>query len=103
MTTWLGVYDLAYAVALAWDVESRRRWEQPILHHYHETLSQRGVQGYSWAQLWDDYRLCLAMGVYIAVEYCRGRYNPETQWVWLPMLQKALMACDDLNCAELWR
>jgi hypothetical protein len=43
------------------------------------------------------------MGVYIAVEYCRGRYNPETQWVWLPMLQKALMACDDLNCAELWR
>jgi hypothetical protein len=63
---------------------------------------QRGVSGYSWEQLWDDYRLCVAMGVYIAVEYCRGRYNPETQWVWLPMLQKALTACDDLNCAELW-
>ena len=103
LTTWLGVYDLAYAVALAWDVESRRQWEQPILRHYLETLKQRGVQGYGWAQLWDDYRLCLAMGVYIAVEYCRGRYHPETQWVWLPMLQKALTACDDLNCAELWR
>jgi hypothetical protein len=103
LTTWLGVYDLAYAVALEWDVESRRQWERPILRHYHETLRHRGVQGYSWAQLWDDYRLCLAMGVYIAVEYCRGRYNPETQWIWLPMLQKALTACDDLNCAELWR
>jgi hypothetical protein len=103
LTTWLGVYDLTYAVALEWDVEARRRWERPILRHYHETLRQRGVQGYSWAQLWDDYRLCLAMGVYIAVEYCRGRYNPETQWAWLPMLQKALIACDDLNCAELWR
>lgn len=101
LTTWLGVYDLAYAVALEWEVEARRRWEQPILRHYHETLSRRGVKGYSWAQLWDDYRLCLAMGVYIAVEYCRGQYNPETQWVWLPMLQKALTACDDLNCAEI--
>jgi hypothetical protein len=102
LTTWLGVYDLAYAVALEWDVAARRQRERPILRHYHETLSQRGVQGYAWERLWDDYRLCLAMGVYIAVEYCRGQYNPETQWVWLPMLQKALTACDDLNSAELW-
>lgn len=103
LTTWLGVYDLAYAIALEWDVDARRQWERPILRHYHATLKRRGVQGYSWEQLWDDYRLCLAMGVYIAVEYCRGQYNPETQRVWLPMLQKALTACDDLNCAELWR
>jgi hypothetical protein len=102
LTTWLGAYDLAYAIAMEWDVAARRRWEQPILRHYHQTLIQRGVQDYSWEQLWDDYRLCLAMGVYIAVEYCRGQYNPETQWVWLPMLQKALTACDDLNCDELW-
>jgi hypothetical protein len=97
------VYDLAYAIALDWEVAARRQWERPILRHYHQTLIQRGVQDYSWKQLWDDYRLCLAMGVYIAVEYCRGQYNPETQWVWLPVLQKALTACDDLNCAELWR
>ena len=63
LTTWLGVYDLAYAVALGWDVASRRQWERSILRHYHETLRQRGVQSYSWARLWDDYRLCLAMGV----------------------------------------
>lgn len=102
LTTWLGAYDLAYAIALDWDVESRRQWEQPILRHYHQMLSQRGVQGYTWEQLWDDYRLCVAMGVYIAVEYCRGQYNEEMQWVWLPMLQKALTACDDLNCTDLW-
>ena len=103
LTTWLGVYDLAYAISLEWHAEARRQWERPILRHYHQALSQRGVQGYAWEQLWDDYRLCLAMGVYIAVEYCRGQYNEETQWVWLPMLQKALTACDDLNCAQLWR
>lgn len=102
LTTWLGAYDLAYAIAMEWDTAARRQWEQPILRHYHKALIQRGVQGYSWEQLWDDYRLCLAMGVYIAVEYCRGRYNAETQWVWLPMLQKTLTACDDLNCAELY-
>lgn len=102
LTTWLGVYDLAYAFVEDWDVAARRQWERPILHHYHQTLRQRGVQGYEWQQLWDDYRLCLAMGVYVAVEYCRGQYNPETQWVWLPMLQRALTACDDLNAYELF-
>ena len=102
LTTWLGAYDLAYAIALDWDVEARRQWERPILRRYHQTLSSRGVSDYCWEQLWDDYRLCVAMGVYIAVEYCRGQYNAETQWVWLPMLQRALAACDDLNCAELW-
>lgn len=102
LTTWLGAYDLAYAIAMEWDTAARRQWEQPILRHYHKALIQRGVQGYSWEQLWDDYRLCLAMGVYIAVEYCRSGINQDTQWVWLPMLQKALTACDDLNCAELY-
>lgn len=102
LTTWLGAYDLAYAVALDWDIESRRQWERPILRHYHQTLISRGAHGYAWEQLWDDYRLCVAMGVYIAVEYCRGQYNEETQWIWLPMLQKTLTACDDLNCAEIW-
>jgi hypothetical protein len=102
LTTWLGVYDLAYAIVFHGDMDARQ-WERPILQQYHQTLIHRGVQGYTWEQLWDDYRLCVAMGVYIAVEYCRGGINQDTQWVWLPMLQKALTACDDLHCANLWR
>ena len=102
LTTWLGVYDLAYAIVLDWEVEKRRRLEMPVLHHYHEWLIKRGVQGYSWEQLFDDYRLCVAMGVYVAVEYCRGGINRD-QDIWLPMLQRALTACDDLDCANLWR
>lgn len=101
LTTWLGAYDLAYAIALDWEVDARRRWEVPILRHYHEALLRRGVTGYNWDQLWDDYRLCVAMGVYIAVEYCRGGVNHDTQWVWLPMLQRALTACDDLDVFQL--
>ncbi|MBL8046063.1 MAG: phosphotransferase [Anaerolineales bacterium] len=102
LTTWLGVYDLAYAMVLDWEIETRRQLEVPVLKHYHASLLQRGVKDYAWEQLWDDYRLCVAMGIYIAVEYCRGS-GAELVNVWLPMLQRALTACDDLQCGELWR
>jgi hypothetical protein len=102
LTTWLGAYDLAYAMVLDWEVELRRKLETPVLRRYHEALQQRGVTGYSWQRLWDDYRLCAAMGVYIATEYCRGGVNERYTWVWLPMLQRSLAACDDLDCQALW-
>jgi hypothetical protein len=95
LTTWLGVYDLAYAMVLDWEVETQRQLEIPVLKHYHASLLARGVKDYAWEQLWDDYRLCAAMGIYIAVEYCRGS-GAELVNVWLPMLQRALAACDAL-------
>lgn len=95
LTTWLGVYDLAYALVLDWPIETRRQLELPVLRHYHACLRQRGVAGYTWGQLLDDYRLCLETCVTIAVEYCRGGVNARWVPVWLPMLQRALTACDD--------
>jgi hypothetical protein len=103
LTTWLGVYDLAYAIVLDWETEARRQWEMPVLRRYHEDLIQRGVRGYSWDQLFDDYRLCVAMGVYVATEYCRGGINERWIDEWLAMLQRALTACDDLDCRALWQ
>jgi hypothetical protein len=72
LTTWLGVYDLAYAIVLDWEIETRRQLEMPVLRRYHEQLVAYGVTDYPWEQLFDDYRLSAAMGVYIATEYCRG-------------------------------
>jgi len=103
LTTWLGVYDLAYAIVLDWEVEVRRRLEIPVLRQYHAHLVKDGIDGYSWEQLMDDYRLCVAMGVYIATEYCRGGINERWRPVWSQMLRRALTACGDLNCRELWR
>jgi hypothetical protein len=103
LTTWLGVYDLAYAMVLDWETEARRRWEMPVLRRYHAQLIARGVRGYSWERLFDDYRLCVAMGVYVATEYCRGGINERWIDEWLGMLQRALTACDDLDCRELWQ
>lgn len=102
LTTWLGVYDLAYALALDWEVETRRRLEISILRHYHRCLLQRGVDHYTWERLFDDYRLSVAMGIYIATEYCRGGVNERWIPTWLPMLQRSLTACDDLECSALW-
>lgn len=103
LTTWLGVYDLAYAIVLDWEVDVRRGLEIPVLRQYHAHLIENGVDGYSWEQLMDDYRICVAMGVYIATEYCRGGINEKWRPVWSQMLRRALTACDDLNCRELWR
>jgi len=102
LTTWLGVYDVAYAIVLDWEPALLRQWQRPLLRHYQETLIRHGVQRYGWQHLWDDYRLCAAMCVLIAVEYCRGGINEKWRRAWLPMLQWAMLACDELGCDELW-
>ncbi|MCB0257001.1 MAG: hypothetical protein KDI55_25055 [Anaerolineae bacterium] len=102
LTTWLGVYDLAYALVVDLPIELRRRWEIQILEHYHARLIERGVRGYSWERLFDDYRLCASMGVYIATEWCRGGPHLSMAHIWMPMLQRSLTACDDLECSALW-
>jgi len=102
LTTWLGVYDLAYAMVLDWDVEIRRRLEMPVLRHYHEQLIKHGVNGYSWEQLNDDYKLCVAMTVCFATEYFRSGVDSPWVSIWLLMLRRALTACEDWNCSENW-
>ena len=102
LTVWLGAYDLAYAMVLDWDSALRRKYEIPVLKHYHDHLIQNGVASYGWDRLYDDYRLCVALCVTIATEYCRGGINKQWFHVWLQMLQRSLTAVDDLNCSELW-
>lgn len=102
LTIWLGVYDLAYAIVLDWDIETRRQHESAILEHYYEHIIKNGVQHYTWEQLCYDYKLCVAMCVYVATEYFRGGVNGQWAHAWLSMLQKALTACDDLDCHFIW-
>lgn len=46
---------------------------------------------------------CLAMGVYIATEYCRGGINERRIPVWLPLLRRTMTAHDDLDFYQLWK
>ncbi len=101
LTTWLGVYDLFYIMIMDWDPAFCREMEIPILQRYHARCCELGVSDYSWKQLWDDYRLCAFMGVYIALEYSRNGVNDEKIQYWLPRLKRSLQACDDLDCLAL--
>ncbi len=101
INTWMGAFDLAYLVTIFWQTEWRRELEMPMLRHYHATLIQRGITGYDWAQLYDDYRLCVALGVAIAVEYMRDGGDPDWNWFRLGMIQHTLTAFDELECLKL--
>ncbi len=101
ITTWSGAFDLAYVMALYWETDLRRELEMPVLRHYHHTLTQRGVQGYTWEQLIDDYRLCVALTVPIAVEYMRGGGDPDWNEFRYGLVRRTLTACDDLDCQQL--
>jgi hypothetical protein len=95
LTTWLGVYDLAYAMVLDWPVEVRRALEPAVLRRYHSALTARGVSDYPWERLIDDYRLMVPMAVFVAVEWCRGGPNLDYRSIWMAYLQNALTACED--------
>lgn len=102
LITWSGAYDLAYAVALYWDTDLRRAHELTVLRRYHDQLRQRGVTDYAWEQLYDDYRLNVALCVAVAVEYVRGGPNLRWRDFISAMLRRILTACDDLDCRSLW-
>ena len=102
ITTWAGAFDLAYVMALYWETELRRELEMPVLRHYHYTLTQRGVQGYTWEQLFNDYRLCVALMVPVAVEYMHDGGDPDWNEFRFGLVSRTLTACDDLRCEQLF-
>ena len=72
--------------------------EQTLLRRYHAALAAGGVERYSWADCWRDYRLAVIRELFV----------PVWQWssgiqagVWWSNLEKIWMAFEDLGCAEL--
>ncbi|HEY5645187.1 MAG TPA: phosphotransferase [Pseudomonadales bacterium] len=48
--------DVAYFLGAGMLPDARRRVEQDIVRDYHAKLTETGIEGYPWAQCWDDYR-----------------------------------------------
>ena len=57
LTKTSGLHDVAYLVSQNVDLAERRAHEAEIIEHYHGGLVEHGVEGYSLAQCWADYRL----------------------------------------------
>jgi hypothetical protein len=90
--------DLAYMMALQWFPEHRRRWERPLLDHYHAALLAHGVTGYDRRALDDDYRLSVLWQIATPVWQAA---NDIPRWIWCFNLERIFLAVDDLGCREL--
>ena len=94
----LAAGDLAYMMAVHWYPERRRRMEVPLLRRYHEGLERHGVTGYSFAALWEDYRLAVIGRLAVPVWQRSVKLGA---WIWWGHLERILQAFDDLGCADL--
>ena len=91
--------DLAYMMAVMWFPDVRRRWERPLLRRYHERLLSAGVGGYSWDDLWWDYRFAVIIHLFTPVHQAAGGTVPSS--VWWYNLERIHAAFDDLDCRAL--
>lgn len=90
--------DLAYMMAVQWYPERRQALERLLLNHYHQTLLQHGVTGYTRGALDQDYRRSVLWHI----------TKPVWQWsvnipplIWWNNLERVMMAVEDLGCEEL--
>ena len=97
--TGLAGSDLAYMIALHLYPEHRRRFETVMLDHYWSVLAEHGVD-YSREDVQLDYRIGIIVGLLMPI--MEFTWNVVT-YDWVPKLEKAFAAFDDLDCGELLR
>ena len=90
--------DLAYHIALWSWPERRHRLELPLLRTYHSELARWGVNDYAWETCVQDYRLFVAK-LPLGVAWMWHRHLAPL--VWWDNLERALLAFEDLDCAQL--
>jgi phosphotransferase family enzyme len=90
--------DLACMMAMHWYPERRRRFERPLLDHYHASLLASGVKGYDRAVLDHDYRLAVLAQMMTPIIWANVGFPPS---VWWNNFERIMLAVDDLGCREL--
>lgn len=94
----VGVWDLAYMMAVQWDRGVRQRFEMPLLDRYHAALTATGVTGYSRNALQEDYRLAVLLHMRTPI----ARFaKTMSAYVWWPQLTRIQHAVEDLGCLDL--
>ena len=94
----VGVWDLAYMMAVQWDRGVRQRFETPLLDRYHAALCDCGVTGYPREALQEDYRLAVLLHMRTPIARFANDMSP---YVWWPQLTRVRQAVEDLGCLDL--
>jgi thiamine kinase-like enzyme len=97
---YMGAQDLAYAIGLHWSPKRRKVLEADMVKLYHQRLLAHGVEGYSWEECWDDYRIGIIVNVLSPILRWAMFDEAKTGW-WWSIVERTLQAFEDLDCAEL--
>lgn len=95
----VAAHDLAYMMAMFWSPERRSRLEKLLLQRYHSRLIERGVQGYGWDDLLQDYRLAILRHLFTPVWQQQHGLPPD---IWWNHLERIMAAYTDWNCDALF-
>lgn len=95
-----GAYDLTYLFATFWTPQQRAgdSLERTLLRRYWQRLVARGVVGYSWEQLVEDYRVMLA---YMVFDPVFNAVSGAARAYWEPKLRCLTAAYREWRCADL--
>ncbi len=94
----IGGTDLAFLLATESEIEMRHLYEQTLLRRYYQHLLAQGVQGYSWEQCWDDYRLSVILvSIFIPV----WRWSLFQWEADMCAIERSMTAFEELNCFDL--
>jgi thiamine kinase-like enzyme len=92
-----GVYDVAYFIISSVSPVQRRQTEKELLRFYHTLLVKNGIENYSFAQCWFDYRLSVVGKLFVTViaTVLVDNSTPFKQAWRQADLQRLLAFCED--------
>lgn len=91
-------WDLATFMALFWDAPRRDKLQIGLLKAYYADLRARGVEGYGWRDLWDDYRRGVAFSAIVPLFQWTAGHDPS---LWTATVENWYRAYTDLNCSDV--
>ncbi|CAO5159106.1 Aminoglycoside phosphotransferase [Frankia sp. AiPs1] len=98
--------DLAYFLSTALSPAQRRRHEESLITAYQQRLVELGVDGYSAADCFADYRLGTLHGpmtAMIGCVYAAGTQTADSDRMFLSLATRSACAIRDLGTLELLR
>jgi Ecdysteroid kinase-like family len=97
-----GSQDVSYFLAESLSPDDRRAHERPLLERYHAGLVAGGVTGYSFDDLWQDYRIGLVGQLTIPViGSSMDPGNDRGRRLMDAMVERVLIAIDDHDAGHL--
>lgn len=97
-----GMYDVAYFLSQSLVPEERKGVEHELVSTYHRALLDHGVEGYSFEDCWEDYRLAtLFVSVYPLNAGAVDLVNEHAVALFSTMLDRSVSAILDLDALEL--